>query len=610
MNAEQRRRLIQVAAGLAPADLLLRDAQVLNVFSLELEHADVGIVDGHIAYVLPHRADASAETRVAGTVVELGGHILTPAFVDGHVHIESSLLTPAAYAAAVVPHGTCAVVADPHEIANVSGREGIDYMLAASEALPLDVLISLPSSVPASPYEAAGATLNAADLAVYADLPRVVGLAEVMDHPALLAGDPDLLAKLEAARHIDGHAPSFSGRALQAYVAAGPSTDNESVRLDEAQEKCRLGQWVMVREGTAAPNLAALIAMFEPPWDTRSLLVTDDRHAGELLQEGHIDFLIRKAIRLGAEPLRALRMASLHAAQCFGLSRRGAIAPGYRADLVELRDLTRVEVDRVWHAGVLVAQGGELTAAAREQIEAATARVARDAARYHRVFASCHAAPFDASDFGVRLSEEEQVWEAEGRLWLRAIRPLARVLNTEALVRPLQRIPGLIPGVDPAQDIVRLAVIERHHGTGEIGLGYLQGYGLTHGAIASSIAHDAHNLIVAGTSEVNMDLAARTVLRQGGGLAVVADGEVLGQLALPIAGLMADASAAEIDVCLSELKAIARRLGVREGIDPFMTLAFVSLSVIPSLRLVPSGLIAVPEMTPQPLYLRGPEEGT
>lgn len=594
-NPEAEARLIRVARGQEPADLLLTNARVVNVFTLTVEARDVGIVGGRIACLLPA---GSAETTGAAEVSDLAGAFLAPALIDGHLHIESSMLTPPGLAAAVVPHGTGTIIADPHEIANVVGGDGIDYMLELSAGLPLDVRIALPSSVPATPLDAAGAVLDAGRLRPYYERERVVGLAEVMDHAALFAADDDLLAKLADAPHIDGHGPGLTGRDLQAYVAAGCLTDHESTDVVEAREKLALGQWVMIREGTAAPNLAALIELFEPPWDSRCLLVSDDRHPGDLLEDGHIDASLRRAIALGAAPLRALRMATLHAAQCFGLDDRGAVAPGRLADLISFASLEDFRVDRVWHRGRLVARGGELVT----PLETAARNQAGRATRYARIFRSMNVGSLTEEDFSVRFSETEESALFRGRLRLRAIELVPHSLLTLERLLPVRIGEGLIPGVDPKQDIVRLAVLERHHSTGQFGLGYLHGYGLRSGAIASSIAHDSHNLIVAGTNERDMLLAAQAVIRMQGGLAIANAGCVLGRLALPVAGLMSTEPAAAVAAALRELKHLARDLGAAADIDPFMTLSFVSLPVIPALRLLPRGLVSVAESRLLPIY--------
>ncbi|MDI9497278.1 MAG: adenine deaminase [Bacillota bacterium] len=588
-------RLIRVARGLEPADLLLRNARVVNVFTLSVEPRDVCIVEGRIACLLPAgSADGDGVTEIC----DLDGAFLAPALIDGHLHIESSMLTPPELAAAVVPHGTGTIIADPHEIANVVGGDGIDYMLELSENLPLDVRIALPSSVPATPLDDAGAVLDAGRLRPYYERERVIGLAEVMDHTALFAGDDDLLAKLADAPHIDGHGPGLTGRDLQAYVAAGCLTDHESTNMAEAREKLALGQWVMIREGTAAPNLAALIELFEPPWDSRCLLVSDDRHPGDLLRDGHIDASLRRAIELGADPLRALRMATLHAAQCFGLDDRGAVSPGRLADLISFASFVDFRADRVWHRGRLVARGGGLLAPLRTKARSQTDR----ATRYARIFRSMNVGPLTEQDFSVRFTEREETALFKGRLRLRAIELVPHSLLTLERLLPVRIREGLIPGVDPEQDIVRLAVLERHHRTGQFGLGYLHGYGLKSGAIASSIAHDSHNLIVAGTNERDMLLAARAVIQMQGGLAVADGGCVRGQLALPVAGLMSTESAAVVAAALEELKRLARDLGTAADIDPFMTLSFVSLPVIPALRLLPRGLVSVAEGRLLPVY--------
>lgn len=559
------RERILVASGAKKAPLVLKGGRILNVFTKELTHGDVAIADGYIAGIGSYEGEEE---------IELDGMVVCPSFIDGHIHLESSMISPAAFEAAVLPHGTTAVVTDPHEIANVAGTQGIDYMLNVTEDLELDVYFMLPSCVPAAALEESGAVLEADELKPYYSHPRVFGLAEMMNSYGTVRADESILRKLLDAKKeqklIDGHAPGLSGRELCAYAAAGVQSDHECSDFEEALEKLRCGQWIMVREGTAARNLEALIQVCQEPYAQRCMFVTDDKHSGDLKQTGHIDGIIRKAIRLGADPVTAILMGSFYPAQYFGLSKNGAVAPGYRADLVILSDLEQVTVKQVYKAGVLVAKDGKVQK-----------RNYNTNCAYDRVFHSFHMAPVREEDFRI---------DGEGR-FQRVICLTAGELLTRLWSVERQEVHGFPTGVNPKMDIVKLAVLERHHHTGHRGIGFLQGYGLKRGAAATSVAHDSHNLIVAGVNDADMALAAEAVRRAGGGIAVAADGRVLGILPLPIGGLMTDEDAEAVDEKLERLKATARELGVAQGIDPFMTLAFVSLPVIPQVRLNTCGLV-------------------
>lgn len=559
------RERILVASGAKKAPLVLKGGRILNVFTKELTHGDVAIADGYIAGIGSYEGEEE---------IELDGMVVCPSFIDGHIHLESSMISPAAFEAAVLPHGTTAVVTDPHEIANVAGTQGIDYMLKVTEDLELDVYFMLPSCVPAAALEESGAVLEADELKPYYSHPRVLGLAEMMNSYGTVRADESILRKLLDAKKeqklIDGHAPGLSGRELCAYAAAGVQSDHECSDFEEALEKLRCGQWIMVREGTAARNLEALIQVCREPYAQRCMFVTDDKHSGDLKQTGHIDGIIRKAIRLGADPVTAILMGSFYPAQYFGLSKNGAVAPGYRADLVILSDLEQVTVKQVYKAGVLVAKDGKVQK-----------RNYNTNCAYDRVFHSFHMAPVREEDFRI---------DGEGR-FQRVICLTAGALLTRLWSVERQEVHGFSTGVNPKMDIVKLAVLERHHHTGHRGIGFLQGYGLKRGAAATSVAHDSHNLIVAGVNDADMALAAEAVRRAGGGIAVAADGQVLGILPLPIGGLMTDEDAEAVDEKLERLKATARELGVAQGIDPFMTLAFVSLPVIPQVRLNTCGLV-------------------
>lgn len=589
-------RQIETAAGRKRAPLVLKSAQVLNVFTEELENADVAVCDGYIVGV----GDYEGEQEV-----DLSGRVLCPGFLDGHIHLESSMVSPEEFARAVVPHGTTGVITDPHEIANVAGTEGIDYMLEVTKHLPLDVWFMIPSCVPATGLDESGAVLLAETLDSYYQRDRVLGLAELMNAYGTVQADPEILDKIRDARHhkkvIDGHAPGIGAKELNAYAAAGVGSDHECSAAEEAMEKLRRGQWIMIREGTAAKNLRALMPLCKEPYYHRCMFVTDDKHPGDLVKDGHMDGIIRKAVAWGADPIAAVKMATFHTAQYFGLKDRGAVAPGYRADLAVLSDLEKLEVCQVYKDGKLVAEQGRMAEEDRAavQAEASLRQTAVPASphdeelekHYPRVFRSFQMRKVRESDFALK---------PEGTR-IRAIRLIPQELLTEEAVFPWTEQAGYAPGVDIKQDLIKMAVMERHHGTGHIGVGFLHGYGLKAGAVATSVAHDSHNLIVAGVTDADMVLAANTVRGCRGGLAVVKDGQVLGALPLPIGGLMTWEPAGTVDRQLEELKRLARELGIRESIDPFMTLAFVSLPVIPRLRLNTLGLIDVEQQTIRPV---------
>lgn len=576
---------IQAAAGTKKPQLVLKHAKVLNVFTNELEDADVAITDGVIVGVGEYEGEEE---------VFLDGAVICPGFIDGHIHLESAMIPPAEFEKAVMPHGTTTVVTDPHEIANVAGTQGIEYMMAATKDLCLSVYFMLPSCVPATGLDESGAVLLADLLKPYYKECRVLGLAELMNAFGTVHTDQDILDKLcdaeEYGKLVDGHAPGLCGKELNAYVTAGVISDHECSGAEEAIEKLRRGQWIMVREGTAAKNLEALISLFEAPYYERCMLATDDKHPGDLIKGGHIDYIIRKAISLGADPVRAVRMGTLHAARYFGLKNLGAVAPGYQADLTVLSDLEQVKVKCVYKKGKLVAENGEFLVPRTEEPE--IFKEVQD-----KVLHSFHLDEIKESDLQLKShGEHERVF---------ALVP-GEILTTEKIV-PWKELEGVAPGVDTDQDIVKMAVFERHLNTGHIGIGFIGGYGLKKGAVATSVAHDSHNLLVAGTNDPDMVLAANTVRANEGGLAVVVDGKVIGELKLPIAGLMSLESAEAVEEKLEELKSYTRELGIPDSIDPFMTLAFTSLPVIPKLRLNTYGLIDTDRQKVVPVTWDGEE---
>ena len=558
---------------------LLQNGSVVNVFTDTVVKADV-LLDGEHIVGVGDYSHANADC-----VVDLTGKILCPGFIDGHIHIESTMLTPAELARLCLAHGTTSIVADPHEIANACGADGIAYMLAASEGLPLHVYLNLPSCVPATPFDESGAVMTAEDLRPFYSHPRVLGLAEMMNYPGVLMRDKAVMAKLEDAlkrgRPIDGHAPMLSGQALDAYVAAGVESDHECATAEEAREKIEKGQWIMIRQGTAARNLEALLPLFEPPYDRRCLLVTDDRHPADLMREGHIDHIVRAAKQAGKSVLTAIRMASLQAAQCFGLRHVGAVAPGYRADIVVFENLDTLAVSAVYSAGRPVVVEGKTLPFASPAV---------DDALVEKVLHSFLIPPFVAEDFSIK---------AEGKK-CRVIRVLPGQLLTEEWQTEID--PDKNGGIDTDRDILKLAVVERYHGTGHKGLGYIHGLGLKKGAIASSVSHDSHNLIVIGTNDADMAVAANYV-RENGGNAVALDGNVIAAMPLPVAGLMSLKDGATVAEENESVREAVDGLGTVQGVEPFMNMAFVSLSVIPSLKMTTLGLVDVNKQERVPLFL-------
>ena len=561
----------QIAAGrsIVIADLVLKNARIINVFTNEIEKADVAISGGKIVGIGTYNGKSE---------VDLHGHYVCPGLIDGHIHIESSLLCGPAFEQAVLPHGTTAVITDPHEISNVAGTDGLDFMLETTKDLTLSVYFMLPSCVPATDLDESGAVLDAEQLRPYYRYPRVLGLAEMMNSYGAVRGDAKILQKIcdctNAGKIVDGHAPFLSGKDLNAYIIASVLSDHECSTMEEAMEKLRRGQYIMIREGTAAKNMAALLPLFREPYCNRCMLVTDGKHPGDLLRGGHIDANIRKAIAAGVDPAIAVKMATLIPAQYFGLKQHGAVAPGYKADLIVVSNLEQFTVEQVYKGGSLVAEGGKVLKPSPLVI---------DSTRFARVMDS-----FDMDEITMKDLELHKSGEHE-----RVIRLIENELLTEEEIIPFRQYPGIAPGVDVAHKIVKLAVFERHHHSGHVGLGFLGNYSLQCGAVASSIAHDSHNLIVAGTNDADMVLAGNTVRKSKGGLAFVVNGRVIGELPLPVAGLMSAESVEVVMENVQHLKDALRTHGIAEGIDPFMTLAFVSLPVIPKLRLNTYGIVDV-----------------
>jgi len=551
--------LLAVARGDEPADLVLRGGRLVNVLSGEIQQTAVAIHGGLIAGLGGY--EEGRET------VDLDHAYLAPSYIEGHMHVETTLLTPHELARAACARGTGTLVCDPHEIANVLGVRGIEWMLGAGEGAPAELLYTAPSCVPVSAMETAGSAIGEAEVAALLEDERVVGLAEVMNFPGAVAGEAGVLGKLGAAKGypVDGHAPGLSGRALHAYVAAGPGSEHEATALEEGREKLRLGMRVMLREGTPAKDLRALLPLVTPSTERRLMMVNDDVSVADLMDRGHLDHHLRLAVAAGVDPITALRMVTLNVAEWFGLEDRGAIAPGLRADLVVLRDLEGFETLRTYQAGRLVAREGRCLRKYRLPPGLGpTVRV-----------------DWDAVDLSLPVHGKR-----------------ARVIGVvpgQVLTRALLETPSAEDGLavaDPSRDLLKLAVVERHTGRSTTAVALVRGLGLQRGALASSVAHDHHNVMLTGTDDADMLLAGREVGRLGGGFVVAAEGEVLASVALPIAGLMSPAPFAEVRTRYDRVLEAARSLGCHLD-DPFMTLSFLGLCVIPELKLTDKGLVDV-----------------
>ena len=564
---------IRVARGEQPADLVIKGASLVNVFSGEIYPIDIAVEDGRIAGL------GSFESR---EIYDATGLYAAPGFIDAHIHLESSGLTVPEFARAVVPLGTTTVITDPHEIANVLGLDGIVYMIESSQGLPLNILYMLPSCVPATEMETSGAVLEAKDLAPLLQDQRVLGIAEMMNYPGVLARDPQVLAKISLAqgRIIDGHAPGLSGRDLCAYIGTGIRSDHECTALQEALEKLRLGMHVLIREGSVAKNLKALLPAVTSTNSHRFGLVSDDRYPTDLLEEGHMNGLLRKAVGLGLPPVTAIQMVTINPATFYSLTDLGAVGPGYRADIVLLENLREFRVVSVFKDGQLVARDG-------------------------RLLIDLPPAPHvSRSTFNIRWDRFKgfQIPAAgAGQNIARVIEVVPDQVVTREVILPLTVRNG-VAVADPGRDLVKLAVVERHKGTGNVGLGFVRGLGLRAGAIASSVAHDSHNVVVAGTNDPDMLLAVKTVEQQGGGHVVVKDGALMASVPLPIAGLLSDLPLERVSRLMSETLAAAHALGSPLP-NPFMTMSFLALPVIPTLKLTDRGLVDVARSSFVPLFV-------
>ena len=564
--------IISAARGDTPVDLLLTNARIVNVFSGRIVKGSIAIKDGTIVGFGDYPAE---ETR------DMQGRYVAPGFIDAHVHIESAMVCVTEFARAVAPLGTTTVVADPHEIANVLGTRGIDYMLRSAEGQPMDCLFALPSCVPATDMETAGARLMEADLAPFFDHPRIVALAEMMNYPGVIFTDPAVMAKLDLARRhrrpMDGHAPAVSGSQLNAYVAAGIASDHECTRCKEALEKLELGMHIMVREGTCARNLDALFPVIDANTWPRMMWCTDDRHPHDILAEGHVDAIVRKAVTKGLDPVTAIRMGTINPAEYFGIRDAGAIAPGRKADLIVFSNLTDIRAQAVYHRGQLVAEDG---------------RLLPDVATVPPV-AVPPAMNLDPGslDFSIR---------AQGKR-MRVIRAIADQVITDCEIMDVTDHQGLAVA-DVTRDIVKLAVVDRYTGEARTGLGFVTSLGLKRGAVASSVAHDSHNIIVAGATDADMTAAVARVAEMEGGLVAVDEGRTIADLPLPVAGLMSDQPLETVRDQMDRLISASRDLGATLS-DPFMTLGFLALPVIPDLKLTDRGLVDVTRFEVVPLFV-------
>lgn len=549
-----KQRLIAVAAGREKADLVLKNAKYLNVFSNEFLCGDIAVANGLIAGV--GKYDGKTE-------IDVSGKLVLPGFIDAHIHLESSMVTHAEFAKAVVAHGTTTVITDPHEITNVMGIDGVEYMIQASQNLPIDVHFMMPSCVPATEIDESGAELDCKDIDLYLDNKKVLGLAEMMNYVGVINGDKNVLSKIvtSQAHHkkIDGHAPELSGNDLNAYIAAGVYSDHECSTFENALEKLRKGQFIMIREGTAAHNLKALMPLLTQQYYSRCMFATDDKHPSDLLYGGHIDYIVKQALKNGADPIVALKTATHHAARYFLLNNKGAIASGYLADIVVVDNLEDFNVETVFKRGKLVFDG--------EVKDFSAPTVDEELAE--KCFDTFHLNSVTPSSFKV-----------DGKLGLIGL------VGGELLTRNL----GTADKIDVENDILKIACIERHKGTNHIGVGYVKGYSLKSGAVATSVAHDSHNIITVGCNDDDIAVAVNAIKDSNGGIAVVENGKIKALLELPIAGLMSDEPLTTVNEKLENAKSSAYELGADKSIDPFMTLSFLSLPVIPSLRITTKGV--------------------
>lgn len=557
-------KIIRVSKGEDLADLVLKNAKLVNVLSEEIYETDIAIIDGKIAGI--------SKGYRGKEEIDLNGSYVTPSFIDGHVHLESSMLMPSEFAKMILASGTTTVIADPHEISNVMGLQGISFMREATKNLPLDVYMMLPSCVPATDLETSGVELNSYDLALLIDAPWVLGIAEMMNFPGVINCDNSVLSKIQLGidkhKRVDGHAPHLTGKNLDAYIASGVASDHECTTPEEAIEKLRSGMYIMIREATGARDLEALIPVLKNYNTRKCMFVTDDRHPKHLTK--HISRMVKKAVRLGVDPIKAIQAASLNTAEYFKLNNVGAIAPAYKADIAVFDDLVNFEPKMVFKNGKLVACDGKVTVDLNELKPPAL----RGSVNIKYLY-----------------KEDLQVKAHPQKKNIKVINVIPQQLITKLTVETAKIENGHAVS-DTENDILKIAVIERHKATGNIGLGFVKGFGLKSGAIASTVAHDSHNMIVIGTNDDDMYYAAVELVKSQGGKIIVENGKTLSHLALPVAGLMSDKPAEEVMKKITELEDAAKKIGCKIA-DPFMSMAFLSLSVIPEIKITDRGLIDV-----------------
>ncbi|MBN2605666.1 MAG: adenine deaminase [Bacilli bacterium] len=552
----------KIAHGDMKADLVLKNCQIVNVFSGEIEQGDIAITDGIIMGIGAYKGEVEFDVK---------NKFVAPGFIDGHVHIESSMLTPPQFAKIVMPKGTTTVIADPHEIANISGIEGIKYMLESSRRVPLDVLVMVPSCVPATSFETSGYTISSSDIEQIRDYEGVLGLGEVMNYPGVIYGDKEVHNKLDAMKGKikDGHAPNMEGHDLNAYIVSGIKTDHECTTVSEMEEKIKRGMYILLREGSATRNVSVLSKGVNPKNSRRLLFCTDDKHPEDIKNEGHINYNIRLAIQNGVDPITAIQMATINTATCYQLDRIGAIAPSYYADLVVFQSLEEIDVDLVFKRGYLVAKKN------RALFES---KIIHNPKVLNTVNIDKENISFD-----LRLTSNK----------VKVIQLIVNNVTTTKVIREVKTKSGIYVH-DQAQDILKLAVVERHHKTGNIGLGLVEGYGLQNGAIAMTIAHDSHNLIIIGDNDIDMMVALQEIDRIQGGIALVSKGVVLDSLQLECGGIMTNQDVKVVESKIKHMEELVRKMGVSDRVDdPFLSLAFLSLPVIPELKLTDKGLFDV-----------------
>ncbi|MFE1242571.1 adenine deaminase [Fictibacillus sp. NPDC058756] len=564
MDQDFLKQRIDVSTKRVPADIVIKNGKIIDVFNLEIISGDVAIVDGFFAGIGEYEG---RET------IDAASRYICPAFIDGHVHIESSMVTPAEFSKVLLAHGVTTVITDPHEIGNVSGKDGLTFILEQSEGLPLDVRVMLPSSVPATPFENAGAVLTARDLEPFYKHPRVKGLAEVMDFPAVFKGDEDMLKKIASAdRHhaiIDGHAAGIDANGINVYRSALITTDHECTTAEEALDRIRRGMYVLIREGSVAKDLKALIKAVTPVNARRFLFCTDDKHLDDLVAEGSVDHNVRLAISEGISPLQAIQMATINAAECYGLHEKGAISPGYKANFLLLDDLDGIMISEVFVEGISVASKGTFTG----QIDVPPSPP-------EHLMKSVNIHEIQGEELSIKLEEGDHIHVIE-------LIP-NQLVTKKKILRAKVENGEFKPSSE--DDLLKMAVIERHNQTGNTGLGVVKGLLLKNGAIASTVAHDSHNLVVAGTNDHDMLCAINAIKNMQGGYVIVKDGKILASVPLPISGLMADRPFEKVNEEIILLKDKLKELGFNGDFDPFLTLSFLTLPVIPEIKLTDLGL--------------------